>query len=71
MNPKKCRFMVPQGRLLGHVVCKEGLKTDPDKVRVIMEMQPFTNVTEVKSFLGHRLLQKVHQFFCQSIIPAG
>ena len=26
---------------------------DPDKVRVIMEMQPSTNVTEVKSFLGH------------------
>lgn len=29
------------------------MKTNPDKVRVIMEMQPSTNVTEVKSFLGH------------------
>ena len=29
------------------------MKTDPDKVKVIMEMQPSTNVTEVKSFLGH------------------
>ena len=29
------------------------MKTDLDKVRVIMEMQPSTNVTEVKSFLGH------------------
>ena len=56
MNPKKCKFMVPQGRLLGHIVCKEGLKTDLDKVRVIMEMQPSTNVTEVKWFFGHRLL---------------
>ena len=45
--------MVPQGKLLGHIVCKEGLKADPDKVRVIMEMQPSTNVAEVKSFLGH------------------
>ena len=53
LNPKKCRFMVPQGRLLGHIVCKEGLKTDPDKVSVILEMQPSTNVMEVKSFLGH------------------
>lgn len=53
LNPKKCRFMVSQGRLLGHIVCKEGLKTDPDKVRVILEMQPSTNVIEVKSFLRH------------------
>ena len=39
--------------MLGHIVCKEGLKMDPDKVSVILEMQPSTNVTEVKSFLGH------------------
>ena len=39
--------------MLGHIVCKEGLKTDPEKVRAIMEMQPSTNVMEVKSFLGH------------------
>ena len=45
--------MVPQGRLLGHIVYKEGLKIDPDKVRVILDMPPSTNVTEVKSFLGH------------------
>lgn len=39
--------------MLRHIVCKEGLKTNLDKVRVILEMQPSTNVTEVKSFLGH------------------
>ena len=38
--------------MLGHIVCK-GLKTDPDKVRVILEMPPSTDVSEVKSFLGH------------------
>ena len=27
LNPKKCQFMVPHDRLLGHIVCKEGLKT--------------------------------------------
>ncbi len=45
--------MVSQGRLLGYIVYKEGLKTNPDKVRVMMEMQPSTNVIKVKSFLGH------------------
>ncbi|XP_059078069.1 uncharacterized protein LOC131876643 [Cryptomeria japonica] len=53
LNPKKCRFMLPQGRLLGHIVCKEGLKTNPDKIKVIVEMKAPTNVTGVKSFLGH------------------
>lgn len=53
LNPKKCRFMVPQGKLLGHIVCKAGLKTDPDKVRVIVEMEAPDDVTGVKSFLGH------------------
>lgn len=53
LNPKKCRFMVPQGKLLGHIVCKEGLKTDPDKIGVIINMESPTNVTGVKSFLDH------------------
>lgn len=53
LNPKKCRLMVPQGRLLGHIVCKEGLKTDPDKIRVILEMEAPSDVMGVKSFLGH------------------
>lgn len=53
LNPKKCRFMVPHGKLLGHIVCNAGLKIDLDKVRVIIEMEPLTDVTGVKSFLGH------------------
>ena len=53
LNLKKYQFMVPQGKLLGHIVCKQGLKTDPDKVQVILEMPPLTDVSEVKSFLGH------------------
>lgn len=45
--------MVPQGKLLGHIVCKGGLKTDPDKIGVIVNMENPTNVTGVKSFVGH------------------
>lgn len=52
-NPKKWRFMVPQGKLLGHIVCKVGLKTDPDKIRVIVEMESPIDVIGLKSFLGH------------------
>ena len=37
----------------GHIVCKEGLKTDPDKIKVILGMEAPQNVTGIKSFLGH------------------
>lgn len=53
LNPKKCRLIVLQGRLLGHIVCKEGLKKDLDKINVIIHMERPTNVTSIKSFLGH------------------
>ena len=37
---------------LGHVVCKEGIQTDPKKVEAICKGPIPTNVTEVRSFLG-------------------
>lgn len=30
LNPKKCIFGIPQGKLLGHVVSKEGVSINPD-----------------------------------------
>ena len=36
---------------LGHVVSKEGIKVDPEKMKVIMEWPRPTNVIEVRSFL--------------------
>ena len=45
--------MVSQGKLLGHIMCKASLETDSDKVQVILEITLSTNVTKVKSFLGH------------------
>lgn len=53
LNSKKCRFMVPQGKLLGHIVCREGLKTDPNKISIIVRMESPKDVIGVKSFLGH------------------
>jgi len=37
---------------LGHVVSKEGIKVDPQKIKAINEWPRPTNVTEVRSFLG-------------------
>ncbi|KAL0543834.1 hypothetical protein IC582_018939 [Cucumis melo] len=52
LNPSKCTFGVTLGKLLGFIVNKEGIKVDPDKVRVIMEMPSSRTEKEIRGFLG-------------------
>ena len=37
MNIKKCIFATPTGILLGHVVCKEGIKVKFAKIKAILD----------------------------------
>ena len=37
---------------MGHLVSKEVIKIDPQKVKVIIEWPRPTNVTEIRSFFG-------------------
>ena len=39
LNIKKCIFSTPTGILLGHVVCKEGIKVDTTKIKVVIDLQ--------------------------------
>ncbi|CAI7750328.1 unnamed protein product [Closterium sp. NIES-53] len=48
----KCDFLQPELEFLGHVVSREGIKSDPRKVTAISEWKPPTNITELQSFLG-------------------
>lgn len=52
LNPKKCIFGVPQGKLLGHIVSKEGVSIDLDWVKAIKELPLPVNKKGVQSFLG-------------------
>lgn len=52
LNPQKCMFRVPQGKLLGHIVSKEGVSIDPDRVKEIKEVPLPVNKKGVQSFLG-------------------
>jgi hypothetical protein len=35
LNPKKSSFAMQEGKLLGHVISKEGIKIDPRRVATI------------------------------------
>ena len=53
INAAKSVFLVPFGRLVGHIVSEQGIATDPDKIANIVFLSIPTTVTEVKGFLGH------------------
>ena len=38
LNLDKCKFMVRQGKILCHIVSKNGISTDMDKVKVVVEL---------------------------------
>lgn len=48
----KCEFLKPELRYLGHVIGREGLKVDPQKITVVQEWPTPQNVTDVRRFLG-------------------
>ena len=52
LKPTKCSFGLPEVKLLGYVLNKDGIKADPDKVAAIVNLKPPTTVKEVRSILG-------------------
>ena len=53
LNPKKCVFMVRQGKIMGHIVSKNGISTNFEKIKIIVELPRPRNVRQVQSFMGH------------------
>ena len=52
LNPNKSIFCLTEGKLLGHIVSKYGIKIDPDRVRAIQQLSFPSSKTGVKSFFG-------------------
>ena len=47
LNSKKCVFMVRQGKILGHIVSKNGISIDFEKIKVIIELPRPKNAKQV------------------------
>jgi hypothetical protein len=48
----KCEFFQKKIHYLGHVLSKEGVAVDPDKIRAIMEWPTPKDVSDIRSFMG-------------------
>ncbi len=49
---EKCQFCQAQVKYVGHIVSAEGISTDPEKVRAILNWKKPTNLKSARSFLG-------------------
>ena len=52
LNPEKCAFGVSSGALLGHIVSKEGIMDNLDKVKAILQALAPMNAKALTRFLG-------------------
>jgi hypothetical protein len=52
LNPKKSHFVMQEGKLLGHIVSRDGIKIDSKRVEAIDTINIPRNVKDIQSFLG-------------------
>ena len=62
LNPKKTLFGLQEGKILGHIISKEGIKIDPKRIEAILQISHPRNIKELQSFIG-----KIN--FLRSFIP--
>ena len=48
LNPEKCVFGVPKGKLLGYIVSEHGIEANPKKITTISNIGPIRNVKDVQ-----------------------
>nr|AAT44283.1 putative polyprotein [Oryza sativa Japonica Group] len=52
LNPEKCTFGVPSGKLLGFMVSHRGIQANPEKVNAILNMKPPSSQKDVQKLTG-------------------
>ena len=52
LNPHKCKFMVRQGKTLGHIVSTNGISMDKEKIKVIVQLPWPIHAKGLQFFMG-------------------
>ena len=52
LNPEKCVFGVPAGKLLGFIVSQRGIEANPDKIKAIEALKKPENLKDVQRLTG-------------------
>ncbi|GJR50210.1 reverse transcriptase domain-containing protein [Tanacetum coccineum] len=49
LNPKKCSFVMEEGKFLGYVVTLEGIRANPEKAKAVMDMPSPKTLKQMQS----------------------
>ena len=52
LNPEKCVFKVPKGKLLGYIISERSIEANPEKITAISNMGPIRNVKGMQRLIG-------------------
>ena len=52
LNKEKCSFGLERLKFLRHIIDKDGISADPEKVAAITQMKQPANVPELRRFMG-------------------
>ena len=52
LGPEKCHFGFKEIKFLGHIIGKDGIKTDPAKIEKVKNYPRPVNLTQLRGFLG-------------------
>jgi hypothetical protein len=52
LNPEKILFRLEEGKLLGHIISKDGIKIDPNRIEAIQKLEHPRNIKELQPFIG-------------------
>ena len=52
LNPRKSNFALEEGKNLGHIISKEGIRIDLDRVSAILKVEEPRRKKEVQYFIG-------------------
>nr|GEU74019.1 reverse transcriptase domain-containing protein [Tanacetum cinerariifolium] len=52
LNQAKCTFRVEDSQFLGHIIGATGIRANPKKIEVVIDMKPPKNLAEVQSLNG-------------------
>ena len=52
LNPVKCTFGVSAEKFLGFIVNNRGIEAKPDKIKVVLDMLPPSNIKDIQRLIG-------------------
>jgi hypothetical protein len=52
LNPEKCVFEMPKGKLLSFIISEHGIEANPKKIAAIQNLGPITNLKGAQKLMG-------------------